>query len=105
MLDPTDDILVNPASIPSTPNLNAGRPPSVHLPGGVGAEPLPVMTPSGGGSPTELPPTGVYRDRFRMTVGEIVQHIEGKSYALLQRGDFCSGEALPDLQFLVQQSR
>ena len=99
VLDPTDDILVNPASIPSTPNLNAGRPPSMH-------ETLPPSVASSVAvTPTDLPPSGLGRDRFRMTVGEIVQHIEANSYGLLQRGDFCSGEPLPDLQFLVQQSR
>ena len=91
VLDPTDDILVNPASIPSTPNLNAGRPPSMH-------ETLPLSVASSiAVTPTDLPPSGLGRDRFRMTVGEIVEHIEAKSYGLLQRGDFCSGEPLPDL--------
>ena len=97
--DPTDEILVNPASIPSTPNLNAGRPPSVH-------ESLPPSVASSVAvTPTDLPPSGLGRERFRMTVGEIVQHIEAKSHALLQRGDFCTGEPSVDLQFLVQQSR
>ncbi len=107
LLDPTDNIVVNQAEIPSTPNLSASRdsPYSRDSPRDMPytARDSPRDIPfsrdsphslqssaasSAAVTPTDLPPSGMLRERFRMTVGEIVHEIERKSQSLIAKEDF-----------------
>ncbi len=107
LLDPTDNIVVNQAEIPSTPNLSASRdsPYSRDSPRDIPytARDSPRDIPfsrdsphslqssaasSAAVTPTDLPPSGMLRERFRMTVGEIVHEIERKSQSLIAKEDF-----------------